>query len=420
MKLQLSILALIFLFQFALISQEIESPCSKTSILKRMNIQNPNASEEQNELEEWLQSMIRELEIAKNGDFFVQTEFVIPVVMHVFHWGDDGKMGMEQALSGLQRLNEDFHGLNDGWETIDPLFESRKGSLNITFCLATIDPEGLETTGIIYHEDSLAVYNQGDLFQHAWDNYKYLNIYFPKYTSGGPSNFTGYAYFPSTFNSNNNEDGIFYSSIRWGFGEHSVLENEDDWASVCTHEAGHWLNLYHTFEGGCSSSDNVGDTPPTTGGSIFLEGCNNNDFSCGQATNGENFMDYNHRCKKMFTQGQIARMNGGLYHPTRQPLWSEENLISTGCIDYFSSNQEVDLALDAFIFPNPTTGILNVRQFVDHATISILNVQGIRLESFDLKESETSMNVEHLQSGLYYYMLKSNGKAKTGKFFIAK
>ncbi len=417
MKLLLSTIALFCLLQTSIIGQELESPCSKTSILKRMKIQNPEAKQDHDQMEVWLRSMIEEIE--KNKDFFVQNEFVIPVVMHVFHWGDDGRMGMEQALSGLERLNQDFQGLNDGWETIDPQFDSIKGSLDVTFCLATIDPFGNETSGLIYHEDSLAVYNEGDLFQHAWDNYKYLNIYFPKYTSGGPSNFTGYAYFPSTFNSNNNEDGIFYSSIRWGFGEHSELDNDDDWASVCSHEAGHWLNLFHTFEGGCSDNDIVADTPPTTGGIIYLDGCNNNDMSCGVHTNGENFMDYNHRCKKMFTQGQITRMIGTLYHPTRRPLWSDENLIATGCKEASTSNIELASEIDVTIYPNPSFGELNIRQDVAISTFQIYNLQGVLLEKLELIGKEHKLNVEHLDSGMYLYVLTSKGKSKIGKFYIS-
>ena len=310
------------------------SPCSEEKILLRHLQNSPNTLIEMEDNEEFTKAFVKQLSIerAKNNSKLSIAQYTIPVVLHVFHWGDDGKIDMAQAQSGMDILNADYNGLNDDWNTIDPEFDSIKGTLDIQFCLASLDPNGDSTTGVIYYEDSLAMLNIPDLFVYAWDNYKYLNIYMPKYTSGAPSNFTAYAYYPSTSGSNSNTGGIFYSSIRWGYGTHSELSPGQDWASVGTHEAGHWLNLRHTFQNGCNfPGDNVDDTPYTTGGAIELSGCLNNNLTCSVNTNGENYMDYNHDCKKMFTQGQVDRMTAALSLPSRVTLWSQSNLVATGC-----------------------------------------------------------------------------------------
>ena len=91
------------------------------------------------------------------------------------------------------------------------------------------------------------------------------------------------------------------------FGEDGVY-NEGD---TLTHEAGHWLSLYHTFQGGCSKKgDQVEDTPAEAAPNFLCDEIN----SCPKLHPGvddliHNFMDYGDDiCLDSFTPGQTARM----------------------------------------------------------------------------------------------------------------
>lgn len=403
-------------------AQQMEHPCSLNSLLDRMDSVLPQSRSELKKEMEKSEQFIQDFILYNSSSLKTDSEYIIPVVLHVFHLADDGKMGLEQALSGLEVLNNDFNGLNDGWNSIEPEFDSIKASLDIRFCLAQIDPEGNPTTGVIYHEDSLAMYNQGNLFQHAWDNYRYLNIYLPKYTEGGPSDFTGYAFFPSLSNVENNTDGIFYSSIRWGYGENSELEPAQDWASVCTHEAGHWLNLFHPFQYGCNENlfgDRVEDTPNTLNNGIELEGCNNNDFSCGVRTNGENFMDYNHDCKKMFTAGQVERMIAALSHSARVNLWSEDNVGLTGCSESFSTVEENN-ELGCTLFPNPTRDMLNVTAAARISTVQIFDLSGKLLIDLKFEDSSVEVDMSAFETGIYLLQISGESWNVRRKVLVEK
>ncbi len=400
MRYLLSIILLVLLVFNGLLAQNDYSPCSYEASLERLLIADPNAQATQEANEAWMQNFIREQGHHGNVLSGRNTTYTIPVVLHIFHDGEEGRIDMEQIQSGLDVLNQDMQGWNDDWNDIDPAFDSIKGSLDIHFCLATIDPDGNPTTGVNYYNDPDGMLNIGDLFIHAWDNYKYLNIYLPKYVFNGPSDFTAYAYLPSTANSDQNRDGIFYSSIRWGYGEQSELEPGQEWGSVITHEVGHWLNLQHTFRGGCSGSgDYVDDTPPTTGSGIELEGCYNNDFSCGVATNGENYMDYNHDCKKMFTQGQVERMVAALHLPSRMPLWSEENLMATGCADLVNIE---NLTLGEFqVFPNPAADRVELRFTEVPQILIVRNLHGQELQRITQLSSQQFVDLQTIPAGVY-------------------
>lgn len=124
----------------------------------------------------------------------------------------------------------------------------------------------------------------------------------------------GWATFPWELAGNPSMDGVVMNNIALNHGGTTSYNAGD----VVAHETGHWLGLYHTFQGGCTGStsydgttglgDLVGDTNPEASSA---SGCPAGRDTCagGGVDPIDNYMDYSsNACQTRFTTGQNSRL----------------------------------------------------------------------------------------------------------------
>ena len=265
----------------------------------------------------------------------------IPVVFHVIHkWGVEN-ISQQQIQDAIRVLNEDFRkksGTNGGTST-DPLAVD----MEYEFRLAQLDPNGNPTSGVNRLYSPLTDNARDNAKSLSiWDAKKYLNVWIVntiQNTTGDPNSIVlGYAQFPFMLNTNGSTDGVVLRADQAGVIE---IGKADQAGRTLTHEIGHWVGLYHPFQGGCvgntsascaSQGDQVCDTPPV---STSTSGCPTNRNSC---TNDipelpdlvKNYMDYaDGTCMDMYTAGQKTRADASM-NSFRSLVYSSSNLAAAG------------------------------------------------------------------------------------------
>ena len=128
-----------------------------------------------------------------------------------------------------------------------------------------------------------------------------LNLYLAKLSDG----LLGYSSFP--FATTLAQDGVVVLNASLPGGSAKGYNKGD----TVTHEVGHWLGLYHTFQNGCAApGDEVADTPDQADGDNIFS-CSSTLDTCASPGRdpGHNFMSYgDDACLNRFTKGQAERM----------------------------------------------------------------------------------------------------------------
>jgi hypothetical protein len=282
--------------------------CHTMEVLAEMEKEDPMLRERMNLIEEHTQNLLMSQTEAVNGII------TIPVVVHVVYRTTTENISTAQVLSQITVLNNDFRRLNADKTNTPSVFEGLASDVEVQFCLATVDPNGNATNGIIRKattkrsfgtNNSVKFNSQGG--SDAWPRDSYLNIWVCNI--GG--NILGYAQFPG---GNAATDGVV-CDYRY-FGTIGTATAPFHLGRTATHEVGHWLNLRHIWgDGGCSVDDLVFDTPLAgapnyTSSPCTFPGAN----SCNSGTGDlpdmfQNYMDYSDDgCMNLFTQGQSDRM----------------------------------------------------------------------------------------------------------------
>lgn len=216
-----------------------------------------------------------------NCDGFNAPSISIPVAFHVITSGNQGNVSSSRLNQQVNVMNQAYSGTgfsffvdsieyvdNSSWYTMSP------GSTDERNCKQALNIDPTTT----------------------------LNVY----VSSPGGGLLGWATFPSDLSRNTDMDGVVLLNESLPGGSAAPYNK----GATGTHEVGHWLGLYHTFQGGCKGNgDYVDDTPAERSPAY---GCPTGRDSCrgGGADPIENFMDYtDDACMTHFTACQTVRMH---------------------------------------------------------------------------------------------------------------
>lgn len=287
------IVAMVCVLSLGAAAQELESGLSvrgsQKEVMARGCATHQPSEMEAQAIEAYTEQVMDSLRQSGRFDIEANAVKTVNVYVHIItNTSGYGNISDQKIADQIAVLNESFGGLTGG------------SNMGFQFSLAGTDRTANNTWFAAGYGTSAETQMKSALRQGSADD---LNLYFNEPSTGE----LGWATFPSSYSSAPLKDGVVCDWRTVPGGSFSPY-NEGDTA---THEVGHWVGLYHTFQGGCSkNNDYVSDTPAERSSAF---GCPQGRDTCaGKRYPGldpiENFMDYtDDYCMYLYTSGQTSR-----------------------------------------------------------------------------------------------------------------
>jgi len=343
----------------------------------------------------------------------------IPVVVHVLYHTPDQNITQRTIDLLIGALNRDFNKRNFDTVNTPDRFKPYAAAMGFEFKLATMDPAGARTNGIIKKYTPITYWMSDDKMKFSssygddgWDSKSYLNIWVCNMRD-----VLGYSTLPGMDAA---KDGIVlsFNDIINRRGTSPAL---NDFRTV-VHEAGHWLNLYHMWGEGYCGDDKIDDTPKQSG---YTPGCPGGvRISCGSNPVGDMYMNYmdftDDVCMNMFTKGQSKRARV-LFEPggPRNSILNSKGLNIT-------SEETATLPdfyprwLQTKVYPNPATSFINLYFEYDDRWLGremqILDISGKIVINKIINSRIQNIDVSRLSPGVYFIRAEKEEEKYHAKF----